>query len=163
MFSVEECCRLVHAFQVRCRADMPTDGLVDGQRPQADAISVLAVSGVVSCMEIRSHLPDGGHSNRSRKQAVDGGQQAVCIRRGFQVQVGHLSAGVHAGVRAAGADDGDRSAESRLQGRLYGTLNGGMVGLDLPTVPIRSEIFDIESIGGHFSGKTYLEGDASAR
>ena len=153
----------VHPLQIRGGPQIPADGVLDGQRAQPDPVTVLARACIVAGMEIRANLTDGGYSDGCGQQPVDRGQEPEGICRLFEDQVGHLAAGMDAGVRSAGTRDGNRHPQRGFQRCFDGSLDGGVVWLDLPAVPIRSEVFDIEAIGGHFSGKAYLERDASAR
>ena len=75
----------------------------------------------------------------------------------------NLTAGVYSGVGSPLSHDGNAPPQYSLQGRFDGTLNCGMVRLDLPAEPVGSQVFDIETVCEHFFGVAYLGVSAQQR
>lgn len=157
MLSHQQGCGFIHARHVRSGPNIPPDGLFDGEGDTAQAIPILAISGIEPGMECVMNTPDGPHGNRAGQKSAHGGKQPMFIDLLVKMEVGHLTTGMDAGIRTTGARDRNRVTKGRLECRFKRTLNRGVRRLDLPTVPIRSEIFYVQPIGGHCSAAAYLD------
>ena len=99
-----------------------------------DAVLVGLAEGAVASMEVFRDFLDGEYTDARWKGAVEGSVE-VGWRDGNGEREGcDLGEGVDSGVGAAGALREDGLAGDVVDGVSEGSLDGGEVGLDLPTV-----------------------------
>ena len=87
-------------------------------------------------MEALGRVAGGEDTDGGRQVVVGAEDQALERKRPRQIDVGHLGAGVYAGVRAARSDDRGTLADQPGKRRFDALLHGVGIGLALPAAEL---------------------------
>ena len=151
MASRQQGCGPLHCLQVefaRRRDDEGRPKRVD-HRGAAEPVAVDLEGGALAGVKGLVHRVGVQYADRSRQITVAALDERPARFRGRRAcghrQVGHLAAGVDAGVRAAGPVDGHASAEDSGQGFFDNLLDGERVVLALPAGVVCADIGDSQA------------------
>jgi hypothetical protein len=131
---------LLQDFQIQRKAAGPDVGGEHGRADASvvaageDAVLVGLATGVVAGVEVFGNGFDGEDADACRESAVEGAMEVCRGDWDGDGEGGDLGEGVDAGVGAARALGENGFAGDALDGLREGALNGGEIGLDLPTV-----------------------------
>ena len=98
-----------------------------------DSIGVELASCIVLGMKAVVHNGRGMNGNVFRQYGIERPHPVVCGPILVRAKTCHLPTSMYAGVCATCADDGHRGLAHLSDGPLDGFLDGGLVGLALPT------------------------------
>ena len=148
-------CRLRHGISIKSVIDPPYPIALENRRRAAaqDAIDVVAFGGAEARVE--AGLSDSAleHGMRARLQMkIDRFLNAKRIPVFRQIEMGHLTQGVHARVRSPCAPDADALARELHDRILKRALHRNALRLLLPADKRRSVVFDEEAVARHGSG-----------
>lgn len=130
----EQGSRLLHGCLVQRLVHVPEEGTVDRGfgRSIENPVAVQFARCLVSGMKAIRHQRGGQHGDILRQHGIQGFHPVSGRPVLFGSEACDLSAGMHAGVGAAGTDDGDGRLAHLLDGTLKCFLNRRLVRLTLP-------------------------------
>ena len=148
-------CGLLQDGEVERKAAGPDVGSEHGRADASvvvageDAVLVGFAEGAVTGMEVCRDRFDGEDADACGERVVEGAMKIGCGDRDSEGEGGYLREGVDSGVGAARALGENGFAGDAVDGLGEGALNGGEIGLNLPSVVRGSVVGEDELPVGH--------------